>query len=164
MQSKVGITPKGSEAANDLTKQEIGGSEKKPFVYMNPARVSNSNLKVVQKKNYFNKIGMLKGKPNKMRSAKSQYIADAYVALKEGLLMLTNTRSGQILVKVESMRSNVKSMKMFIKTTPIASYKKGRMVQLTPHHFLEQASEVSAKKMEHYFIENAKKRIEKALR
>ena len=41
MQSKVGITPKGSEAAEGLTKQEFGGSEKKPFIYMNQARVSN---------------------------------------------------------------------------------------------------------------------------
>jgi hypothetical protein len=163
MKSKVGITPNGSKAANELTKQEFGGNEIKPFIYVDQARVSNSNAKQVRRQNYFPNKKIVHGSANVQRSKKSQFVANAIMALKTGSMILQDTKNGKMLMQVDSVSQSVKSRKMFIKTRAIASYKSGRNINLNAHHFLEQSSKTSYQKQQTFFIENAKKRIEKAL-
>ena len=50
-----------------------------------------------------------------------------------------------------------------IRMTPIASYQRGRSVQIGKRPFLETASLVSLDKAPQIFIKNAEKRFEKAL-
>lgn len=164
MKSKVGITPNGSESAENLSKQEYGGSERRPFIYMDQARISKSKLKLVRRQNYFQGKRLIHGTPNRKRSIKSQQVADAYMAIKLGALVLKNSKSGQVLMQVDSISQHVKSRRITIKEHPIASYQRGRNINIKPLHFLQRASETSARKMPHFFIKNAKRRIEKALK
>jgi hypothetical protein len=158
MRSKVGITPKGSEAAENLTKQEYGGSEKRPFIYMDQSRVSGSNQKVVKTANYVQNKNFLKGSPTKQKTQKSQFVANAIEAKNNNLSFLKN----DILFDVKSIR--LVRGRVEIKLTPIASYKKNRSININPHHFLMYASLESYKKLSGFYIEAAKKRFEKALK
>ena len=165
MESKAGFydnslkgSPKdGNFAVKDLEDQETGGSiKKKALIPMLAARTggsktlvrANARLQKIKNVVIASKMGFSK--------ASSNFIVAAHKAGKGGYFLSKNT-----LWKVNALnptRSNDMNL------TPLYSFKKGRSVKVKAHHFVEKAGEMTMKKMDDYFIEQAKKQFEKALR
>jgi hypothetical protein len=172
MKSIVGITPKGSTAANDLIKQEFGGTTKKQFIYMDSSRISNSRAKLVRLINYVNKKGLIKGSPNLKRNSRSQFVADAIMAKKLNKVMFGQTKSGTTMFDVQTIKfgkqktnyNNMTFRTASVKLQALADYEPNRIIRNEAKPFFLPASKESHAKMLHFFIENAKKRIEKALK
>ena len=165
MKSKAGITPKGSEAAEGLTKQEEGGSTARPFMYMDPSRISGSLNKSVRTQNYINKMGFIKGSPSvSRRTRKSNFVAASVIGLRLNKVVLWESKTGNtaFLIKGVSFSGSGKNRKVKINAIPLAHYEKGFQKQIKPRHFLEKASEGTYHKLNAFYIANAKRRFERA--
>lgn len=170
MNSEVGIiksTAQGGEAAANLTKQEYGGSiSDRSMIYMNQSRISGSKTKRVKKANYLGSKGLVGGKPLKgygMRTRKSNFVAAAYVAIRENKNVLWETKSGFTLYSVSSLSfsGTGKNRNVKVNATPLASYEKNRSVRIMAHPFLKPASLAAYQKQGYFFIKNAEKRLNK---
>lgn len=169
MKSEVGIIPKGIEAAKNLTKQEYGGTlPDRSMIYMNQSRISKSKTKKVRKAHYLGSKGLVGGKPLRgygIRSRKSNFVAAAYIGYKENKNVLWETKRGFTLYSIQSIRFSGKGINRNanINAIPIASFEYNRHVKITTRPFLRTASMITYQKQGYYYIQNAKKRIEKAL-
>jgi len=162
MQSEVGIIPKGgqNEAAEGLTKQEYGGTKKKPFVYMRNVR-GNSNKRVVRGDKYFNSFEKIKGEPSvKRRTRKSNFIASAIMAHREGKLLIWDSKSGQTSFLINSIYLGAGKVAR-VNATPVADYEAGRTFSLKARPFLRPASMISFNKQEVMYRRNAMNRFKK---
>lgn len=167
MQSEVGIAPRGLKAAANLEIQEKGGTIKgRSAIYMPTARINKSKFKSVVRSNYLQKHGTLKGSYTRKGTKKSRAVADAVMAKKTKRLWLYVTGSEGTYLKVKNVSFSGKgrSRKVKMNVVPIASYQRGRDVNVKPRPFLENASMKTLQKAHEYFIKNAEKRFEKALR
>jgi hypothetical protein len=166
MQSEVGIVDKGSEAAKELSMQEFGGAKRKPFVYMRNARASRANEKLVNRKYYINKNLKITGQPKVSRTRKSNMVAQAIMAQRLNKFVIWDSKSGQTVNMVNSItfKGTGRNRNVKINTSPIADYESNRNIKLSKKPFLLPASKASFAKAEHFFIKNAKKRFEKALK
>ncbi|MDD5013669.1 MAG: hypothetical protein PHW73_01025 [Atribacterota bacterium] len=168
MQSEVGIIAGSNIAAQQLTRQEFGGTiGKRSFIYMNAARVSGVKNKMVRRQNYLKSREFIKGEPSRSRSDKSQFVARAIVAKRTKKLMLEDSKSGQTLFDVKDVKFSGKggrNRKVFVRLIPLADYEQNRSVHLKARPFLGPASMQSFAKCTQYYITNAKKRFEKALK
>lgn len=164
MHSEVGIiksASQGGEVAANLTKQEFGGSMKGEAIYLDAARVSRSKGKKVRTANVLNK-SYVNGPTSKARGRKAQFVANAIVALRENkYLKMQTKKGGEALFDVKTISQNVKSRKIDIKLTPIASYEKGRRINIPKNPFLYPASLSAYQKQGYFFIRNAEKRLNK---
>ncbi len=87
------------------------------------------------------------------------YIKKAIEAKSEGKPLLVKVNNKGVLAKVKKIRK--KSDKP-VETEVIASYEKGRSVKLkTRHPFLINAMIESGKKLDNFYIKNAKRQIER---
>ncbi len=158
MRAEVGIVPGGNYAATQLTKQELGGSiRNRTNIYLDTSRTGGNKSKLVKKPNYLKTKGFVHGTPNRKRSEKSQFIANAYIAKKLNLFL----KQDNTVFNVEDIKFNNKSNKVFVKMTPISDYEKNRTINLIARPFLRPASEISYKKQNAFFIKNANKRFKK---
>lgn len=159
MRSEVGIIPGSSTAARQLTRQEYGGTiPKRSMIYINTARVGGSKSKIVRKSNYMNAKKIVRGQPNRVRSKKSQFVADAFVANKYNLFLLTENT----LFDVKGIKfGKGKTRKVFVRLNPIADYEKNRSVSVKSTYFLRKASQVTYQKQTSFFLNNAKRRFQK---
>lgn len=167
MQSEVGITPRGMQAAANLEIQEKGGTiSNRSTIYMDTARVSRDHAKRVRKANYINAWGYIKGKPTKRRSRKSSMVAMAIIAEQQNKLFKMRTKVNETFFRVDrvAFSGTGSHRRVNIRMTPIASYQRGRSVQIEKSPFLETASLVTLNKAPQIFIKNAKKRYERAIR
>jgi hypothetical protein len=159
MKSEVGINSSNSVAARQLTQQEYGGRiPKRSMIYMDQARVGKSKSKMVRKANYIGTKKIVRGQPDRQRSQKSQFVADAYIAKRYGLFLLTDNT----LFDVNDIKfGKGKARKVFVRLTPIADYEKNRSVSVSSTYFLKKASQITYQKQTSFFIKNAKRRLEK---
>jgi len=164
MQSQVGITPKESTAARQLTKQEFGGTiPKRSMIYMNQARTGGSKSKRVRKQNYIGTKGIVKGKPSSGRTRKSNFVAQSIVAFRENKYLLWNKKT-LFDIKSVNFSGTGKNRGVKVDATPIADYEKNRSVNFEASPFVRPASEYTFKKQTGFYVKNAKKRFEKALK
>lgn len=164
MESIVGIEPKGIKAAEQLTKQEFGGTiSNRSAIYMKSARVSGSNAKKVRRQNYLGTKGIVRGRPSAGRTRKSNFVAAAYMAQKEGKFLLWEGSKNETIFDIKSVgftgKGRHRSAK--INAVAIADYEKNRSVNLQARPFLKPASLLSYQKANTFFAQNAKKRFEK---
>lgn len=165
MKSKAGFydnslkgSPKeGNFAIKDLEDQESGGTiEKKSFIPMLGARSGGSktlvraNARLQKIKNVV--IASKMGRSN----PKVNFILAAHKAGKSGYFISKNT-----LWRVNGL-NHAKSSDLNL--TPLYSFKKGRSIKVKPHKFVEKAGSITMQKMDDYFIKNAERQFEKALR
>jgi hypothetical protein len=165
MKSKAGFydnslkgSPKeGNFAVKDLEEQESGGAiKKKALIPMLAARTggaktlvrANARLQKIKNVVIASKMGRSNQKVN--------FILAAHKAGKGGYFLSKNT-----LWRVNGL-NHAKSSDL--KLTPLYSFKKGRSVKVKPHHFVENAGMMTIKKMDDYYIDQAKKQFERALR
>lgn len=163
MKSTVGFTDqrlkgKNNYAVKDLQQQEEGGIiKKKAFIPMTTARGGKNKLvrPINRIQNFGNKIVRPSGTSG--ANYKQRFIKSVYHAGKGGLV-LARYKNKMILWRVNSLNTTSKGN---FKLTPLYSFKAGRSVKVKETGFMKTAAEIEHSKMDKYFLEEARKRLEK---
>lgn len=169
MKSEVGIVPHGLHAAENLTKQEYGGTiQDRSMIFMDQARISKQKQKKVRRNSYLGTKGLVGGRPLKgygNRSRKSNFVAAAAIGYKENKNVLWKTKRGFTLYEIRGFKFSGKGQnrRANINAVPLASFEYNRNVRVISRPFLRKASMITHAKQINFFILNARKRIDKAL-
>lgn len=159
MKARVGMVDLGGNnyAVDDLEQQEHGGIiGGKSFIPLNSARSSKNYSKNVQKRNRISAINGIKNVDAVSSRSGNKYIFRRY-AHKVGV-------GGHLIYKgilwrIESLAGRD------IKMTGLHTFLSGRKVKVKKAtHFMREASNQSAKKIDRFYIQAAEKQFEKALR
>lgn len=169
-------------AVKELEQQEHGGKiGHKTFIPMRAARVGGAGITKSAFRLSQMKAKIVNAKTVKSISSKNKkqkLIRAAIIAKKTGgsnAFVLGDSKSGgsQTLFKVERLNiskssytfagggKTVRGSKLDIKLIPVFDVKKGRSISVQKTEFMKTASLNSAKKLNHYYFENAKKQIKK---
>lgn len=156
----------------DLEDQEYGGDiGHRDFRALTTARSGKSRPVRPQ-----NRIELIKAQTNnfqnviqapmvKSPNAKQRFIRAAFVAKQnneDAYVMSDMTKNGkQILWRIDSITSDIKTKKLNIKATPLYSYKKNNDWGVKGTAFMRKSSMESAKKMEGFYGVHAQKQIDK---
>lgn len=153
-------------AVKDLEEQEHGGSIKgRSMIPLDPSRVGSSSTRPVKVKYRLSTLkNVINANNVKANSKKQRFIKAAFMAKKlhgDEAFVLGNKRRGQrmTLSKIDSISSN--KNKLSLKRTAVYSYEKGFVAKVKPKKFMQRASQESGLKIEHYYIEQARRQIER---
>jgi hypothetical protein len=154
------LKDKPNYAVQELEQQEEGGTiHHKSFIALPGARVANSFSKATRANARLKKIKkMVNGKESRGANWEQRAIKGAVFAGKGGLLLMPG-RKGSVLWRITSIRREGRNTQ-FTKTK-LYSFTKNRSVKVHATHFMKEASERTAKKMEMFYIAEAKRQIEK---
>jgi hypothetical protein len=147
---------KNNHAVKDLEQQEHGGSlGGKSFIPLDRARKGNSYTKAVRPNNRISKIQkVIEASKVKAKSTKQKFIIASLEAGPNSHVLSRGT-----LFRINSFSSNLRTKGIKINAVPLYSFKKSRKIRVRGTHFMEKSSIESAKKMEGFYIAEAKKRI-----
>lgn len=156
MEARVGMIDLGGTnyAVDDLEQQEHGGKIGGKTLIPMDQKIHAGTRRIQLK--------------NRMRNIKNVRNVDAISARSniKNVFIRSVHKSGVgklILYKSTIFRID-KITRKNIKLSAIYSVKKGRAVKVDPTHFMKEASEVSAKRMDEFYIDAAERQFEKALR
>lgn len=159
MQSAVGFTGtnlKGQNnfAVKDLEQQEYGGSiQKKAFIPMQTAR-SGGNSRPVRPSNRLSVITNIVNSNTTPGKNKKQQFLNAVKKAGPGGYVIGN-KTKKVLWRVESIKKGK------IKMKPLYSYEQNRSVSVKGTGFMRSASMQSGKRIEDFYIAEAKRQIER---
>jgi hypothetical protein len=163
MKAVVGFTPdnlqgKHNHAVKDLQQQESGGRILgRSFVPLSTARKGNSYTQAVRPGNRLSQIKrIINAKNSKGKTSKQKFVKAALAAGPSGYVLSRNT-----LFRVNSLMSDLRTKNTKFKVTPLYSYRKSRNVKVAETRFMQKSSIESAKKMEDFYISEAKKQIDR---
>lgn len=161
MASMVGF--RGSDQAIENLEQQEGGGKiaGRSYIPALPARISKSIRKSVRanaRLAAIKKIADYRNAPGV--NDRQKFIKSVFHAGKGGHV-LGNYKGKHILWRVNSLKRNDFGG---FKLMPIYNYQTGRSVQVGASHFMDRAASYTAPKLERFFIENAKRRIERDLK
>lgn len=169
MQSIVGFIPEGNEkekggATQDLEQQEHGGDiDHRAFVPLRTARIGRSWRRNVKNDLRMSQIRrqILDSKNTNLHSVannKERFVVSAIHVGVGGFVIGTDKRkNSRMLMRIDAIKR--KGGNSIVRSTPIYSVKAGRQVHPKATHFMEQASVLSAKKLENFYLIEAEKRI-----
>ena len=161
MQAMVGFTSarlKGGDnfAVKDLEQQERGGKiGGKSFIPSDEAR-GGSNTKAVKPINRLSAITNIINAKNFRGNKKQRLIRAIHRAGKGGYVLGSAISGENTLFRVKSLNK-----KGAFKLTPLYDFKKGRKVSVTGTGFMRIASLKSGRKIESFYIKEAKKQIKR---
>jgi len=165
MKAEVGMTDNGKQSARTAVKnmdvQEGGGSIDSGSDYLKASRGGN-NKKKVTRSNYFDKSRIVKGPFKKATTTKSQFVASAFVAMRENKRMSISTSKGRFLMQVKKVwkykrRSAVKvSSKLLMKSRS--------QVNIRATNFSKEAAKMTSDKIEGFFAVEAQKQFDRVFR
>lgn len=161
MKSIIGFTGgrlKGGSnfAVKDLQQQEFGGTiNKKSFIPTDKARGGNK-AKPVRPSNRLSKINRVVNQNHLSGSIKQRFVKAIHKAGKGGHVLGGSKVGQNTLFKVNSIGKGGK-----FRLTPLYSFEHGRSVKVKPTHFMKNASLISGRKIEMFFIKEAKRQFEK---
>lgn len=162
MQATIGFVTSGlrgsNQAVEDLEQQEYGGTIKgRSFIPMDPVR-GGSNTKAVRPGNRLSKIrNIINAAKAKGKTKQEKFIKSALAAGKGGYII--GNLDPQILYKITSITR--RGNRMIIKKKPLYSFEKGRSVNITRTGFMQSATLKTAKKLDDFYIKQAKKQIQR---
>lgn len=163
MKATVGFVEAGLKGGNNfavknLEQQEDGGTiNKKSFIPMDAARGGNKS-RPVRPGNRLSSINkIVNSNTVNAKSEKQQFMKAVKIAGVGGFVI--GNRKKKVLWRVNSMNLNKGKLKL----TPIYTFKQNRSVRVKPTGFMETASIESAKKIEDFYIKEAKKQIKRLL-
>lgn len=148
-------------AVKDLERQEhsgnIGG---KSFIPLSTARIgSKGNVRSVFRLKKIRERGIVNARNQTGANKKEKFIKAVFKAGPGGYVLGSTIKGENILWKVNSLSSNLKTKKLDL--TPLYDVSKNRSVKVNATHFMKEASLLSAKKMEGFYIANAQKQMKK---
>lgn len=139
MESSMGINSvRFSKIAENLSKQETGGSVERNLIPMKQARISNSDEKKVRRVNHVKNI--------KLSKSKKRGTGTGFVYIKK-------SSKGTIFKVKKSARGT--------KLIPIYHVKKGRRVNLKRRPFISNSAKQPIKDINKTFLKNAEKQIKR---
>lgn len=142
-------------AVKDLEQQEHGGTiNKKSFIPLDSSRGGNK-ARPVRPINRLSKISNIVNQKNLRGPKKQRFIKAARKAGVGGVFLGGTSEGKETLFRVKSIS------KRGFRLIPIYSFKKGRNVKVKPTFFMKKASIISAKKMNRFFIDQAKRQFNK---
>ncbi len=168
MKSIVGFTPSNPKATTnfavrELEQQEHGGTiQHRTFIPMNAARVGDSSRQQV-------KPGLRLGNINRIansnqnasgRTSKEKFIRSAIFAGKGGFVI-----GDKALYRVTGIARGRGGKKRMTKitTVPIYYFKKGRSVGISSTHFMKEATDKSASRLNKFFTEEADRQVNRVM-
>lgn len=161
MESQVGfVSLSGTNfAVDDLDQQEHGGLiKKKSFIPLDKARTGKNYKRGVSRKNRLGSMRNIVVADKAQGASKGERFVKSIIhAGAKGLVL---SEDG-ILWRVNSLK---RTRDGAFKLTAIYSFKKGRNIRVKATHFMQKASEKSAKKLNDFYIIEAEKQFQKALR
>lgn len=158
-----GLKGENNYAVKDLEEQEEGGIIKgKSFIPLNTARTGGSYNKLVKSNSRLTNIQRIVNARNQQGKTKAEKFVKAIIkAGNNGYVLGSEYKGDNILFKVNSISSNLKTRNLKYKITPLYDYQKNRKIKTKPTHFMREASLDSAEKMNKFFIKNAEFQIRK---
>jgi hypothetical protein len=164
MKATVGMVENGLKGGNnyavkDLLQQEKGGKiGGKSFIPLAAAR-GGSNAKPVRPQNRLSAINKIvnyrnaKGVNDKQKFVKSVHHAGV------GGYVIGKIKGREILWRVNSLNKEGRSFKL----TALYSYREGRTVKVNNTNFMQNAANLSGKRIERFYIEAAERQFKKYL-
>lgn len=166
MSSKVGFVSTNLKlgannyAVKDLEEQESGGSiGGKSFIPIDEfARSGANNRGLVKPNARLSRIkNMVDAKAMPGKSNRQKFIQAAATVGQGGFVLYENK-----VWRIDSrVVSNLKTRKVQFKSNPIYTFKRGRTIRVKSTHFMKTASFQSARKMESFFMQYAKRELER---
>lgn len=162
MESKVGFLATGktknNKAVDELEQQEFGGTIKnREFIPTNTARTAKNSKRKVSRKNRLSSIkNIIRTKDIKGKTNGQKFIKAVLKAGKGGFVMTDKS-----ILSVRSILKKKSGWKFKLQT--IYTFKKGRSVKISPTHFMQKASDRSAKRADEFYVKEAKRQIKKHL-
>ena len=164
MAATVGFVEQGLKgdknfAVKDLQQQEEGGRiGGRTFVALNQARRGNSWSGLVAARNRISKIqGIVDARKAKGVNEKQKFVKSVFFAGRGGYVM-ADFKGNRILFRVNSVR---RMSEGGFKLTALYSMEKSRSVKVKRTNFAKTAALTSAQQIERFYIDEAKKQIER---
>lgn len=151
-------------AVRNLEQQEHGGKiGGKSFIPTDKARGGNPS-KPVAPRNRISRIpirNIIRTRKSKGKDKDQRFIRSAIMA-KRKFGTRAYILTSRILFRINSLSFSKRSGKLRLKITPLYSFKRGRSVNVTATNFMRKSSMIQAKRLDIFYINEAKKRIAKA--
>jgi hypothetical protein len=166
MKAEVGMTDRGKVSARTAVKhmdlQEEGGATAEGAAYLRAARAGN-NAGKVRRSNYFDKSKLVHGALKRPGSAKSNFVAMAFIAAKEKKNISIKTSRGRFLVSVSNVRK-LKNGAIKITSKLLMKDRAGKPAHITATHFSREAAQMTVNKIPGFWLKQAEKQFERALK
>jgi hypothetical protein len=152
-------------AVKELEQQEHGGViKKRSFIPMDTSRGGN-NKKAVRPGNRLSKISRIVSAKNGNGKHRHEQFIKSAIHAGVGGHIIGNFES-RVLWRITSIRKKRvklrgRSSNTIVKAQPIYTFKENRTIRVKGTSFMEKASLKSAAKLEQFYIEEAKRQIEK---
>jgi len=155
MRAEAGMLDKG--AGRTFDEQEEGGTYKHEDVPLTTARVGGNQKGKIQRSNYVNLGKIDRSKKTRSRSAKSQFIADAYMSKKLGLLFKHNKtlfktsafnrlKKGDLKVKLRALYTSKTDQNVKVKATKFIEKTALQTINIKAEKFYKRAANQQFKK------------------
>ncbi|MBB6236484.1 hypothetical protein HDC90_001096 [Pedobacter sp. AK013] len=167
MSAAVGMTSRGKitarSAIDNMSKQEDGGVIDHGLDYLSGSRKNLNTKSKVKAINFYNKNKVVSGRSRtRGGSLKSKFVARAFRSLNENKPMFFNSIKGNYLMSVQSIKKS-KRGKVKIKSRLLLKSRKGAPVNIKATHFTREAAEITIRKIERFYHDQAHKQFKRAL-
>lgn len=166
MQASVGMTDQGKASARTAVShmdiQEQGGAIKTGADYLAASRGGN-NASKVRRSNYFDKSKLISGNLTRPGTAKSNFIAMAFMAKQLKKNISINANSGRYLISVSNI-TKTRDGAVKINSKLLMKDRSGKPAVINATHFSREAAASTLTKMTGFFIKEAQKQFERALK
>jgi hypothetical protein len=161
MKSSVGFVSKGgtNHSVDDLEEQEHGGViDNRSFIPTVFARKGKTHTGLVKPNAQLSKINRIINVNDSIgKNQREKFVIAASVAGRGGFVL-----RGDILFRIDTApKSNLRSKKANFKATPLYSFKKGRKVKVKPTNFMQEASLITQKKLDDFYIKQGERQLAK---
>ena len=172
MKSEIGFINKAKtaeSAVEELEQQEHGGKiDEREYIPVKAARTSKNNKRMVQKRNRLGTIGIkniVKASKMSARNQGGRFVQAVAMAGKGGFVQSKLKGKNTTMVwRVDSLHSNLKTKKMVRKLTPVYIVNESKSVKVKATHFMEKATKKTMQSADKFYIKQAEREFEKALR
>ena len=161
MKAEVGFKPLtgNNYAVEDLQQQEQGGTiNKKSFIPLVQARKGKTKSGLVKPNMRLSAIkNIVNTKDIQAKNKRQKFVLAAAIAGKGGFVLRDT-----ILYRIDTApKSGLKNKKTVFKSTAIYSFKKGRRVHVKSTSFMKEATLITSKKLDDFFIQNGERQVNK---
>jgi hypothetical protein len=164
MKSTVGFASIGGKnhSVDNLDQQEHGGSiDKKSFIPTIFARKGKSHSGLVKPNARLSAITKIINTNDSVgKNQREKFVIAASIAGRGGFVL-----RGDILFRIDTApKSNLKSRQVNFKATPLYSFKKGRKTNVKKTNFMLEATMMTQKKLDTFYIKQGERQLAKVWR
>jgi hypothetical protein len=169
MKSEIGFINKAKtaeSAVEELEQQEHGGKiDEREYIPVKAARTSKNNKRMVQKRNRLGTIGIkniVKASKMSARNQGGRFVQAVAMAGKGGFVQ--SKLKGKNTTMVWRVNSLSRTKGGRFKLTPVYIVNESKSVKVKATHFMEKATKKTMQSADKFYIKQAEREFEKALR